>query len=208
MGPTLYPRRAPGPNMQGMNAPHLAAFLQPSESATATADLDTLFAAQRRASRAMVDVPLSWRLERLARLHTLITMHGPALADAVQADFGVRSRQLTDVADYFVLLATIGLLKRQCSRCMKPQRVSTPLYLQPASAYIQRQPLGVVGIIGPWNYPLQLTLGPLATALAAGNRAMIKPSELTPRSSALLRRRGGGGTGRSRRGPRLRQPAV
>ncbi|MDO9160327.1 MAG: aldehyde dehydrogenase family protein, partial [Burkholderiaceae bacterium] len=87
---------------------------------------------------------------------------------------------------YFVLLATIGQLKAQCARWMKPQRVSTPMYLQPAKAYIQRQPLGVVGIIGPWNYPLQLTLGPLATALAAGNRAMIKPSELTPCSSALL----------------------
>ena len=167
-----------------MNAPHPAAFLQPREADTA--DLDTLFAAQHRASRAMVDVPLAWRLERLERLHKLIDTHGPALADAVQADFGVRSRQLTDVADYFVLLATIGQLKGQCARWMKPQRVSTPIYLQPASAYIQRQPLGVVGIIGPWNYPLQLTLGPLATALAAGNRAMIKPSELTPHSSALL----------------------
>lgn len=134
----------------------------------------------------MVDVPLAWRLERLARLQSLIDTHGPALADAVQADFGVRSRQLTDVADYFVLLATISQLKSQCARWMKPQRVATPIYLQPASAHIQRQPLGVVGIIGPWNYPLQLTLGPLATALAAGNRAMIKPSELTPRSSALL----------------------
>jgi len=134
----------------------------------------------------MVDVPLAWRLERLERLQSLIDTHGPALADAVQADFGVRSRQLTDVADYFVLLATISQLKSQCARWMKPQRVSTPIYLQPASAHIQRQPLGVVGIIGPWNYPLQLTLGPLATALAAGNRAMIKPSELTPRSSALL----------------------
>ncbi len=172
--------------MRGMNAPQPAAFLQPNESANATADLDKLFAAQHRASRAMVDVPLAWRLERLERLHKLIDTHGPALADAVQADFGVRSRQLTDVADYFVLLATIGQLKAQCARWMKPQRVSTPIYLQPASAYIQRQPLGVVGIIGPWNYPLQLTLGPLATALAAGNRAMIKPSELTPHSSALL----------------------
>ena len=134
----------------------------------------------------MVDVPLAWRLERLERLQRLIDTHGPALADAVQADFGVRGRQLTDVADYFVLLATLSQLKSQCAKWMKPQRVSTPIYLQPARAHIQRQALGVVGIIGPWNYPLQLTLGPLATALAAGNRAMIKPSELTPRSSALL----------------------
>lgn len=134
----------------------------------------------------MVDVPLAWRRERLGRVAHLIEAHGPALADAVQADFGVRSPHLTDVADFFVLLAAIGQLQKKLPRWMKPQRVSTPIYLQPARAHIQRQPLGVVGVIGPWNYPLQLTLGPLAAALAAGNRVMIKPSELTPRSSALL----------------------
>lgn len=148
--------------------------------------LSKLFIAQQSASRAMVDVPLAWRLERLDRLQSLLDAHGPALADAVQADFGVRSRQLTDVADFFVLQATISQLKANCARWMKPVRVSTPIYLQPATAFIQRQPVGVVGVIGPWNYPLQLTLGPLATALAAGNRVMIKPSELTPRGSALL----------------------
>lgn len=172
--------------MRGMNAPQTAAFLHAAAPNRVPRDIDTLFDAQHRASRAMIDVPLAWRLERLNRLQALINAHGPALADAVQADFGVRSRQLTDVADYFVLLATISQLTAKCAKWMQSQRVATPIYLQPASAYIQRQPLGVVGIIGPWNYPLQLTLGPLATALAAGNRAMIKPSELTPRSSAML----------------------
>jgi coniferyl-aldehyde dehydrogenase len=184
--PRLYRVWHRGPTIRAMNAPHTAPNAHPIASAMITADLDTLFAAQHRASRSMIDVSLAWRLERLERLQNLIDTHGPALADAVQSDFGVRSRQLTDVADYFVLLATLSQLKAQCAKWMKPQRVSTPIYLQQASAHIQRQPLGVVGIIGPWNYPLQLTLGPLATALAAGNRAMIKPSELTPRSSALL----------------------
>ena len=80
---------------------------------------------------------------------------------------------------------------------------------QPASAWVRYEPLGVVGIIAPWNYPLQLALAPLVDALAAGNRAMIKPSELTPRFSELLRRvdrrdlrRGGGGGGHRRRGHR------
>ncbi|MFY7907347.1 MAG: aldehyde dehydrogenase family protein, partial [Burkholderiaceae bacterium] len=145
-----------------------------------------MFSAQQAASRDMIDVSLQWRLERLERLQSLIDTHGTALADAVQADFGVRSRDLTNVADFFILRATLGQLRANCARWMKPQRVSTPVYLQPATAYIQRQPLGVVGIIGPWNYPLQMTLSPLATALAAGNRAMIKPSELTPRTSSLL----------------------
>jgi coniferyl-aldehyde dehydrogenase len=145
-----------------------------------------LFDAQFQASRAQIDVPLSVRRDRLQRMRNLINTHGAALAQAVQADFGVRSPRLTEVADFLVLRALLGDLEKHLARWTKPQRVPTPLYLQPARAHIQRQPLGVVGVIGPWNYPLQLTLGPAATALAAGNRVMIKPSELTPHSSALL----------------------
>ncbi len=144
------------------------------------------FDAQFQASRAQIDVPLALRLDRLRRVRALIDGHGTALAQAVQADFGVRSPRLTEVADFFVLRSLIGDLERHTGAWMKTRRVRTPLYLQPASAHIQRQPLGVVGVIGPWNYPLQLTLGPAATALAAGNRVMIKPSELTPQSSQLL----------------------
>ena len=145
-----------------------------------------LFDAQYRASRSQIDVPLALRLDRLQRMRALIDVHGAALAEAVQADFGVRSLQLTEVADFFVLRALLGDLEKHTGAWMKPRRVSTPIYLQPASARIQRQPLGVIGVIGPWNYPLQLTLGPAATALAAGNRVMIKPSELTPHTSALM----------------------
>lgn len=145
-----------------------------------------LFDAQYQASRAEIDVALPVRLDRLRRMQALIDVHGPSLAEAVQADFGVRSPRLTEVADFFVLRALIGDLRRHTAAWMKTRRVRTPIYLQPASAHIQRQPLGVVGVIGPWNYPLQLTLGPAATALAAGNRVMIKPSELTPQTSARL----------------------
>lgn len=148
--------------------------------------LRALFDAQYNASRAQVDVPLALRRDRLARLRALIDTHAPALAEAVEADFGVRSPQLTEAADLFVLRAGMAQLHKHLPGWMKPQRVATPLYLQPARAHIQRQPLGVVGVIGPWNYPLQLTFGPAATALAAGNRVMLKPSELTPHASALM----------------------
>jgi coniferyl-aldehyde dehydrogenase len=148
--------------------------------------LRVLFDAQHHASRALVDTPLALRRDRLQRLRALIDSHGAALADAVEDDFGLRSHELTEVADLFVLRAAMGQLQRHLARWMKPQRVHTPFYLQPARAHIQRQPLGVVGIMGPWNYPLQLTLGPAAAALAAGNRIMLKPSELTPHTSALL----------------------
>lgn len=151
-----------------------------------TQALRSLFDAQHQASRVSVEVPLSLRLDRLRRLQTLIDTQGAALADAVQADFGVRSPLLTEVADFFVLRTELAQLRRRLPRWMSPRRVATPIYLQPARARLQPQPLGVVGIIGPWNYPLQLTLGPAAAALAAGNRVMLKPSELTPHTSALL----------------------
>jgi coniferyl-aldehyde dehydrogenase len=168
-----------------MNAP--ANFsAHPGHCPQPVAELTALFEAQRRISRAQAPLSLAERRERLGRLQRLIDTHASALAAAVEADFGVRSAHVTEVADFFVLRATLGQLQRQLGRWMKPQRVGTPLYLWPARAHIQRQPLGVVGIIGPWNYPLQLTLGPLAAALAAGNRVMLKPSELTPRTSALL----------------------
>ena len=148
--------------------------------------LHFLFEAQRRASRAQAEVPLALRRERLLKIRTLLQSHGAALAEAVQADFGVRSPQLTEIADLFVLRTLLTGLLKNLARWIKPVRVRTPLYLLPAHAYLQRQPLGVVGVISPWNYPVQLSLGPVITALAAGNRVMLKPSELTPRTSALL----------------------
>lgn len=148
--------------------------------------LRATFDAQYQASRAQVHVPLTTRLDRLERLHALIEDNAQALCDAVQADFGVRSSDLTEVADLFVLRAMHGQLRKHLRGWMKPKRVSTPIYLQPARAYIERQPLGVVGVIAPWNYPVQLALGPAMIALAAGNRVMLKPSELTPNTSALM----------------------
>ena len=148
--------------------------------------LHSLFEAQHRASRAQAEVPLALRRERLLKIRALLAQHGPALAQAVQADFGVRSPQLTEIADLFVLRTLLAGALKNLARWMKPVRVRTPLYLQPARAFLLRQPLGVVGVISPWNYPVQLALGPVITALVAGNRVMLKPSELTPQTSALL----------------------
>ena len=151
-----------------------------------SADLRALFDAQYAASRQHIDVPLLVRRERLLRMRKLLDEHSPTLAAAVQADFGVRSPRLTEVADLLVLRTLLSHTLGHLARWMKPQKVRTPLHLQPARAHIQRQPLGVVGVISPWNYPIQLALAPAITALAAGNRVMIKPSELTPHTSAQL----------------------
>ncbi len=153
----------------------------PSHSSTRA-----LFDTQHKASRVHTVVPLALRRDRLLRMKALIDDHSTALAQAVQKDFGVRSLQLTEIADLFVLRTLLSHTLKSLPKWMKPQKVSTPLYLQPASAYLQRQPLGVVGVVSPWNYPVQLALGPVITALAAGNRVMLKPSELTPHTSALM----------------------
>ncbi|MEO6321914.1 MAG: aldehyde dehydrogenase family protein [Polaromonas sp.] len=148
--------------------------------------LQSLFDAQHSASRAQAVVSLAVRRERLLKIRMLLDTHGAALAQAVQADFGVRSLQLTEIADLFVLRTLISSTLKNLPKWMKAVKVRTPLYLKPAHAYLQRQPLGVVGVISPWNYPVQLALGPVITALAAGTRVMLKPSELTPQTSALL----------------------
>ena len=85
------------------------------------------------------------------------------------------------------VLGEIKHAAKSLRKWMAPRRIATALQFMPAKNRLIPQPLGVVGIIAPWNYPLQLTLAPAVAALAAGNRVMIKPSELTPRFSALLR---------------------
>src|SRR2546422_5320733 len=153
---------------------------------TDSTTLRSLFDAQHQASRAQIEVPLALRRDRLLRINALLDENASALAQAVNADFGVRSAQLTEIADLFVLRTLLASTLKNLPKWMKPQKVRTPLYLLPSRAYLQRQPLGVVGVVSPWNYPLQLSLGPVITALAAGNRVMLKPSELTPQTSALL----------------------
>lgn len=152
------------------------------------AALEAAFAAQREAFTREMNPSLQVRRDRLDRLLQLTATHEDAIIDAVSADFGHRSRHETDLADIFVVLSAIRHTRRHVRRWMKARRVATPLYLLPATSEVIRQPLGVVGVISPWNYPMQLALLPVAAALAAGNRAMLKPSELTPRFSALLQR--------------------
>jgi coniferyl-aldehyde dehydrogenase len=151
--------------------------------------LRQLFDVQYRASRAQVEVPAELRRDRLQRVRVMLDRHAQEFSKAVEADFGVRSGRLTEVADLLVLRSLLAHSRKSLARWMRPQKVRTPLHLQPSRAYLLRQPLGVVGVVAPWNYPLQLAIAPAITALAAGNRVMLKPSEMTPRTSAALAER-------------------
>ena len=129
---------------------------------------------------------LAERLDRLSRLRAAVQANEPRFEAAISADFGHRSPIETLIAETLLVLGEIKHATRHLKKWMAPRRVATALQFMPASNRLIPQPLGVVGIIAPWNYPLQLTLAPAVGALAAGNRVMIKPSEGAPRFSALL----------------------
>jgi coniferyl-aldehyde dehydrogenase len=149
-------------------------------------DLDRLFSLQRAAFARERYPDLRTRIDRLARLKSLVTDNEARFAAAVDSDFGDRSEHETRLAELYIVAAEIADAQANLPRWMRHERVSTPLHLQPGRAHIERQPIGVAGIISPWNYPVQLALAPALGALAAGNRALLKPSELTPATSALL----------------------
>ena len=163
-------------------------MIEADPGASPPRDLRSLFDAQRDAYAREPYPSLTLRHDRLARLAALIEKHEQEIVAAIGADFGTRPAQETRLAELFVIAAGIRHARRNLSRWMAQQRVPTPLYLWPGRSRLLRQPLGVVGVISPWNYPVQLALLPVLAALAAGNRVMLKPSELTPRTSALLER--------------------
>ncbi len=144
------------------------------------------FLRMRHASRSEIGVSAPHRKDRLGRLLALLDENIEAFANAISADFGHRSAHETRFAEALVVEAGIKLALHRIDHWMRPRRIPTAWPFWPGSNHLISQPLGVVGIIAPWNYPLQLTLAPLVGALAAGNRAMIKPSELVPQFSSVL----------------------
>jgi coniferyl-aldehyde dehydrogenase len=154
----------------------------PGESA-----LEDAFHAMFELSRTRPAPALEERLDRLARLRAVVADNERHFEQAISADFGHRSATETTIAETMLVLGEIKHAAKHLKKWMAPRRVSTALQFMPAKNRLIPQPLGVVGVIAPWNYPLQLTLAPAVGAIAAGNRVMIKPSELAPRFSALLK---------------------
>ena len=145
--------------------------------------------ARQRAAFEREDAPtLEARRAALATLDALLRTHRHEIARTISADFGNRSRDETQLLEVVPLISWIGHTRRHLARWMRPERRHVSATFQPGRARVLHQPLGVVGVISPWNYPLYLSVGPLVDILAAGNRAMLKPSELTPGFAALLAR--------------------
>lgn len=143
---------------------------------------------QKAAHAAGLPVPAAVRKDRITRAIELLINHQQAFVDALCADFGHRSPQQTRFADIMSSVMPLKYARKHLEQWMEAQRrsVQFPLGLLGARAWVEYQPLGVVGVISPWNFPVQLTFAPLAQIFAAGNRAMIKPSEFTPATSALM----------------------
>jgi len=149
--------------------------------------LEDAFQATLARSRAEPAATPAERLDRLARLRAVVADNEERFRQAISADFGHRSAVETTIAEAMMVYGEIRHATKHLKSWMAPQRIATTLQFLPARNRLIPQPLGVVGIIAPWNYPLQLTLAPAIGALAAGNRVIIKPSELSPHFSALLK---------------------
>lgn len=131
--------------------------------------------------------PLRWRLRQLEALHQLLVEREAEIVAALSADLGKPAIEAFG-AEVAFCKTELKLLRKRLPGWVKPQKVKAPLFVKPGNATIHRDPLGVVLIVGPWNYPFQLIFTPLAGALAAGNAALVKPSEVSRETSALIAR--------------------
>jgi coniferyl-aldehyde dehydrogenase len=163
---------------------------QPARSAAAgtPADAAALLERQRAAFIAEGAVTARVRRDRLGRALDLLVSHQQRFCDAAAEDYGKRPPAVTLLMDVYPAVQALRHARRNVRRWMRPHPVSTglPLGVPGTSSEILHQALGVVGIISPWNFPVALSFGPLASALAAGNRCLIKPSEVTAATTALM----------------------
>jgi len=151
--------------------------------------INNVFERQFSASRSTPPPSLQVRRVRLQRLEHGVLASASEFAEAICADFGGRAPPETELLEIIPLVRAMRHTRRHLARWMQPERRRVEWPFWPGSARVRHEPLGVVGILSPWNYPLLLALAPLVDALAAGNRVMLKPSERTPAVSALLQRR-------------------
>jgi coniferyl-aldehyde dehydrogenase len=149
--------------------------------------LDEVFQSQKAAFEAERHRRLDERKADLKKIEDMVKARGDDFAAAIDADFGRRSRAETAIAEAGFTIATAKHARQHLERWAAPKRKAVPMTMAPGNAYVRREPKGVVGIVAPWNYAMQLALAPLVAALAAGCRVMIKPSEFTPRTGELLK---------------------
>jgi len=151
-----------------------------------TAEIERIFRLQQSHQYTVAKTTARERKEKLKRLEAAFLARREDIRAALYADFRKHPSEV-DLTEVFPVTSEIKHARRHLSKWMRPHRVSTPMALLGARSYVHYEPKGVVLIIAPWNFPINLTFGPLVAAIAAGNCVMIKPSENTPHSSAVTR---------------------
>jgi len=150
-------------------------------------ELQSAFATQRQYVRHMALTTAGQRIERIRRIQTWINVHQSDIEQALYDDFRKPSAEVV-LGELMALHAEIKHTIRHLKNWMKPQRLPTPLALIGTKSHLIHEPKGNVLIIAPWNYPFVLSIRPLVSAIAAGNVAILKPSELTPHTAGLIRK--------------------
>ncbi|HQR02802.1 MAG: coniferyl aldehyde dehydrogenase [Proteobacteria bacterium] len=155
---------------------------------TTVEELTALVAQQRAARITEGPVSAAVRQDRLQRAINMLVKHRDAICAAANADFGNRPKAVTMMMDLMGAITSLKDCRKNVARWMKPRKARgvMPFSLFGAKGWVEYHPKGTVGILGTWNYPIYTTIAPLAYVLAAGNRAVIKPSELNPRTAQVL----------------------
>lgn len=161
-----------------------------TKEGSASAELQAVLNNQRSAFKAEGPVALATRLDRIDRCIALLVENKEAICEAVDKDFGCRSKYVTLMTDIMNSVGSLKFVKKNLKKWMKPEKRSPfmPMNFLGAKAQVRYQPKGVVGIMTPWNVPVNMIFSPLADVLGAGNRAMVKPSEYTPHTAEIMRK--------------------
>ncbi|ARU58573.1 MAG: coniferyl aldehyde dehydrogenase [Pseudomonadales bacterium] len=164
----------------------VASVVQLTDSKKHIQQINRVFASQKAAFRSNPMPTCEERKDNLKRLKKALLRNQSRLIEAINQDFSCRAEDETMLAEIMPSIEGINYTLKNVAKWMKPSKRHVGLLFQPAKNTVYYQPLGVVGVIVPWNYPLYLAVGPLVAALAAGNRVMIKMSEYTPHTSTLF----------------------
>ncbi|WP_047042446.1 coniferyl aldehyde dehydrogenase [Vibrio mexicanus] len=157
-----------------------------SEKSHHERDLDALFDASKARYRAEPYPDYDHRIAMLTQLKRSLIEHQQALISALNSDYGYRSEFDSTICDLMPSVSHINYTKKKLAKWMKPSKRHAGLMLSPSKLRVEYQPLGVVGVIVPWNFPIVLSIAPVVTALAAGNQVMVKLSEFTPQTNRVL----------------------
>ena len=154
---------------------------------TSASEIDRIFEALKLNQKNAARTTAAERKQLLNKFHKAILNYRPEIKEALFKDYRKHPSEV-DLTEVFPVTSELKHAKSRIKWWLKKKRVHTPLALLGSSSFVKYEPKGVVLIISPWNFPINLTFGPLVSAIAAGNNVMIKPSELTPHTSALMKK--------------------